>query len=477
MSPAAPPTLIADRSLAVVAAGAVALVVVAGLAVVLLGWAAESGRRAEQGGEIRASARRVRIAIADAESGQRGYIVTQDAAYLLPFQQAVATIDAELAHLSRLIPPTHPDQTLVDSVNSLLQIKLAEMSQTIEDVRRGDHAAAVRLLSTDAGQRAMEGIRAGLGAIIGAQEDAIAVRSRRQAEQFRMGTVVIVGGSTLTFGSLVLGLLAARRHRAARALAFRDLSEHRERLEAQGRALASTIIEGQRANTALARSNRDLDQFAYVASHDLKAPLRGIASLATWIDEDLGDAASPEVKEHLRLMSNRVRRLEGLIDGILAYARTDKLGGTIASVDIRALVDDVVDLCPPPSGVEVTVRGDWPTLRTDPVPLQQVLTNLLGNAYLHGRTPDRAAHVEVGAAPSDEGTWQFWVQDDGPGVDPAFHDKIFQIFQTLAPRDQVETTGIGLAVVRKLVDAHGGRVWIDSTPGHGARLSFTWSPA
>lgn len=220
-------------------------------------------------------------------------------------------------------------------------------------------------------------------------------------------------------------------------------------------------------------SNRELDQFAYVASHDLKAPLRGISNLSQWIEEDLQAEMTPEVREHLELLRGRVHRMEGLIDGILQYSRAGRVRERPETVAVGELLEEVVDLLSPPEEVEVRIGGGMPTLTTERLPLQQVFMNLIGNAIKYRRSP--GARVEVRAAPEPEGGFhRFTVSDNGPGIAPEYHERIFGIFQMLQARDRVEGTGIGLSLVRKIVDARGGRVWVESAEGAGASFHFLW---
>ncbi len=222
----------------------------------------------------------------------------------------------------------------------------------------------------------------------------------------------------------------------------------------------------------LERSNAELDQFAYVASHDLKAPLRGIANLVTWITEDLGDDADGDTRKHLELMSGRVYRMEALIDALLAYARVGRKDGAPESVDVAALVHEVIELLAPPADVEVAVAGQLPALISPRAPLRQVFHNLIGNAIKHARRQG-PGRIEVGARDAGDAV-EFYVADDGPGIDPRYHDRIFGVFQTLETRDKVEGAGIGLALVKKNVQRRGGRVWVESTAGAGATFRFTW---
>ncbi|HEX2721856.1 MAG TPA: PAS domain S-box protein [Gemmatimonadaceae bacterium] len=222
---------------------------------------------------------------------------------------------------------------------------------------------------------------------------------------------------------------------------------------------------------ALARSNQELDQFAYVASHDLKAPLRGIANLSQWIEEDLGDRLGGENKSQMEMLRGRVQRMESLIDGILQYSRAGRAKARPESIDTGALVRDVIDLMSPPQGITIETLPGMPTVRAERVPLQQVFMNLLGNAIKHaGKT---SPLIQVGWAEAGP-FYEFTVRDNGPGIAPQYHERIFGIFQTLEARDKIEGTGIGLSVVQKIVEARGGKVWVESEVGKGAKFKFLW---
>jgi signal transduction histidine kinase len=221
----------------------------------------------------------------------------------------------------------------------------------------------------------------------------------------------------------------------------------------------------------LERTNRDLDQFAYVASHDLKAPLRGISNLSQWIEDDLGEKMDEQGLYHMRLLRGRVNRLEGLIEGILAYSRADRNPGDVTEVDVAQLARDVWELLSPPESARIVIAHDLPMLRSPRIPLQQILMNLVSNAIKYN--PDRELIVEIGAERRGE-HWALFVKDNGVGIAPEYHDRIWGLFQTLEARDKVESTGIGLAVVRKIVETRGGKSWIESAAGAGATFWFTW---
>ncbi len=222
----------------------------------------------------------------------------------------------------------------------------------------------------------------------------------------------------------------------------------------------------------LAQSNADLQEFAYIASHDLRAPVRAISLLADWIAEDIQASAGPETLENLRLMRQRATRLEMLLDGLLTYSSAGHARAASETVHLPALVDDIVDSLAPPAGFLVRFQGPVKSIQTPRVPLEHVLQNLIANAIRHH---DRTSGTVIVTARQVENGTEFGVQDDGPGIAPAFHKKIFAIFQTLSSRDECETSGVGLSIVQKTVEARGGRVWVESEPPkRGTIFRFTW---
>ncbi len=242
--------------------------------------------------------------------------------------------------------------------------------------------------------------------------------------------------------------------------------------------LAKDIRERLRAEQALLdktqhleRSNGELDQFAYVVSHDLKAPLRAIANLATWIEEDMEGKVDEDTKTNLDLMHSRVQRMENLINGVLEYSRIGRSEEKTHDVDVQKLLVDVVDSMPTPEGFTVHVNDNMPVVLASPVRLSQVFSNLISNAIKYRR--DEGGRVDV--IVDDAGDYyRFSVADNGPGISPDYHDKVFVIFQTLNARDKVESTGVGLTLVKKIVEEQGGEVTLKSEEGNGATFSFTW---
>jgi PAS domain S-box-containing protein len=220
----------------------------------------------------------------------------------------------------------------------------------------------------------------------------------------------------------------------------------------------------------LSRSNKELQDFAYVVSHDLKAPLRGIKTLAQWITTDYADKLDQNGKEQMNLLVSRVDRMNNLIDGILQYSRVGRVQEKKARVNLNELVAEVIDMVAPPENISITIENDLPVIEFERTRIAQVFQNLLSNAIKYMDKPE--GQVRIGCAEED-GFWKFTVADNGPGIEEKYFEKIFQMFQTLAPRDDVESTGVGLTVVKKIVELYGGKIWVESKVGEGSTFLFT----
>jgi PAS domain S-box-containing protein len=223
----------------------------------------------------------------------------------------------------------------------------------------------------------------------------------------------------------------------------------------------------------LLRSNEELEQFAYVASHDLKAPLRGIENLVSWIEEDLESSLTDDTRTNMDLLKSRVRRLESLLDDLLAYSRAGRGDRASDLVDTKQLVGELALLVSPPQGFSIVGGEALPTFQADRAPLTQVLQNLISNAIKHHDHPANG-HVWIEALALPHAI-EFTVTDDGPGIPERFRARVFGMFQTLKPRDEVEGSGMGLAIVKKLIERQGGNIWLaDGRTEQGLAVHFTW---
>jgi light-regulated signal transduction histidine kinase (bacteriophytochrome) len=244
-----------------------------------------------------------------------------------------------------------------------------------------------------------------------------------------------------------------------------------ERLRASNEVAAQRVNALERQVAELEQRNAELDQFAYVASHDLRAPLRGITNLVTWIEEDLGAAMPRKVREHVSLLKSRAVRMDRLITGLLELARIGRVRLRPERVDVTELLDETIDLLSPPEASRVLIIGAMPMLVADRYGLQQVFINLIGNAIQHAGRKDVVVRISADERADEV---ELCIADNGVGIAVEHHERVWQVFQTLANAAN-DRSGIGLAIVKKQVEANGGRVWIDPAPREGATFRFTWS--
>jgi PAS domain S-box-containing protein len=241
------------------------------------------------------------------------------------------------------------------------------------------------------------------------------------------------------------------------------LREAEEKLAKLNKHLESVVLE-------LTRTNKELQEFAHVAAHDLKTPLRAIGMLADWISTDYSDKFDEQGKEQVRLLVGKARHMSSLIDDILQYSSLGKDVRERQRVELNAVLPEVIADVAPPKNIDITVETDLPTIVCDETHIIQIFQNFLSNAIKYIDKPK--GHIKVGCAEEDD-FWKFSVSDNGPGIDGKYSEKIFQIFQTLAPRDGVESTGIGLSIVKKISELNGGRAWVESEVGEGSTFFFT----
>ena len=310
-------------------------------------------------------------------------------------------------------------------------------------------------------------------------------RVRKDGSRFWANVIVTAirdaNGSLSGFAKVTRDLTARRqaeqrsRELAAEQAAHAEAERRNAELQELNKQLEQAVAAAEQARAAMEGAYRELDQFAYVASHDLKAPLRGISSLAQWIEDDVAEHLSGDSLRHMRLLHGRVQRLQMLIDGILAYSRAGRVLTKPERIDTGQLLSEVIDLLVP-RDVRIDVEPGMPTLEAERIPLQQVFMNLIGNAvkYAGAVRPDPSIAVQwrdVG------GAFEFAITDNGPGIAPQFHQRIWELLQTLEARDKVEGAGIGLAVVKKIVESRGGRASVESREGAGATFRFVWPMA
>jgi signal transduction histidine kinase len=302
------------------------------------------------------------------------------------------------------------------------------------------------------------------------------IQQTRQISFYLTTLSIIIGLAVAVFLAYRISTRILRMVRMADDIAAGNYNAHTEdtgrdeltRLAKSLNHMSSTLAE----NIALLeRKNEELGQFAHIVSHDLKAPLRGIDNVVTWIEEDHDQELTPKLKEYLQLIKGRLTRAENLIQGILMYARVGRGMPVKEEVDLNILFSEILDNVVPNRAQNIEIPPNLPVIYTERIPLQQILSNLISNAIKYHDKPDGKVKVSFYEGYDH---YQFSVEDDGPGIESVYHEKIFMIFQTLQERDSFESTGVGLAIVKKILEDRKQTIRLVSTPGKGSKFSFTW---
>jgi light-regulated signal transduction histidine kinase (bacteriophytochrome) len=216
--------------------------------------------------------------------------------------------------------------------------------------------------------------------------------------------------------------------------------------------------------------NKEFQDFVYIISHDLKAPLRAINALAEWIVTDYADKFDDDGKEQMKMLTARVNRMQNLLDGVLQYSRIGRIKEDPALIDLNQIVREVIKSLNSPSNIHITVDGTLPAITFEQARAEQLFQHLISNAVRFMDKPEGSVKI---ACVEENGFWKFSVADNGPGIPEQHFEKIFRLFQTLQAKDQFESTGVGLTLAKKIVELNGGKIWLTSTVGQGSTFFFT----
>jgi len=216
--------------------------------------------------------------------------------------------------------------------------------------------------------------------------------------------------------------------------------------------------------------NAELNDFAHIVSHDLKAPLRAISSLSEWLVQDYKDVINDEGKTQFDLLIGRVKKMEQLIEGILEYSRASRTDEETQLTDINQLIDEVIEMLSPPDHIILNVQKELPEVVVSKTRIQQVFQNIISNAIKYIDKPKGI--ISIGCE-TFQGHYLFSIADNGPGIEKKDFEKVFQIFQTLDVQSSYESTGIGLTIVKKTIELHNGKIWLESQIGMGTTFFFT----
>jgi signal transduction histidine kinase len=428
-------------------------------------------------------------------SGLRGYLFTGESSFLQSYDSAVLENDALLQELGAMIPDSSTQRNDLQEIKLLNERWLQEFAIPLIAARKFSSRSDSGLqafnqlyrhkLTSGAEQQINHRLQSKLRDFSNYEYDIRAKRKAQLEESIIKTRAMSFFLTTISvaIGLIIAGFLAYRIStrivqlvRMSDEIAGGNYLVHVEdsgKDELSGLAKSLNHMSKMLAEniTLLKRKNQELDQFAHIVSHDLKAPLRGIDNVVTWIEEDHVQELSPKVREYIALIKGRVVRAENLIRGILSYARIGKELMEKENVNIGQLLNEIRETLPLKPGISIIIAPDMPELVTEKLPLQMIFTNLLMNAITYHDKELGQIRITHEEYPEH---YQFIVSDNGPGIAKHYHDKIFIIFQTLSARDQPESTGVGLAIVKKILEERNQTINIVSEAGAGATFIFTW---
>lgn len=289
----------------------------------------------------------------------------------------------------------------------------------------------------------------------------------RQQNSSSQPAAILIGGLVINSLLLALFIVLARSNRQA----VLHADKVTERLRNNQQALKKAHDNLETRNFDLLEANKELDQFAFVASHDLKAPLRGIRQLSQWVEEDLNEKLDEQTQKHFILMRSRIGRMERLLDDLLSYSRAGRKDGNIQQIDLKKHIHELFQLQTPPPHISFRYEGDVEQLETLITPLDLIIRNLFSNAIKHH---DKESGEVVFKAEHNNGNYLLSVSDDGPGIPEVHQKRVFELFHTLKPRDEVEGSGLGLAIIKKTLDRYRCDYRLESIPGDGTTFYFSW---
>jgi signal transduction histidine kinase len=433
---------------------------------------------------------RLHKAMIEMQSGFRGFLLTEDTNFLSTYDSGLNTVPALLTEQKELIKDDKGQSAILDSIYDL-HVKWVAYANSLIDARKkiatseSSYEMYNRLFESKLKQQVGKKINDDItNKFLAFDRNEYRVRSQRgktlisSIERthtfsfiFLTLTIIVGIGSTIYIVSLISKRIKTMVHLAENISKgeFATVNDTRnDELTRLTTALNIMSAKLDKNIKELERQNVELDKFAYVVSHDLKAPLRGIHNAIKWIREDMGPELSPQMKQYLGIIPQRTKRMEDLINGLLDYARIRQKTNP-EKTDVNDLVKNIVEeIVPPHFKVEM---HDLPVFYSERLKLEQVFTNLISNAVKY--TPHENARLAI-TCKELRGFYEFSVKDNGIGIDPEYHEKIFEIFQTLREKNEKESTGIGLAIIKKIIDDQHCTIKVNSSPGKGSEFTFTW---
>jgi len=428
-------------------------------------------------------------------SGLRGYLFTGENYFIQAFDSAKTENETILAELSSLIPGDTSQRMLLGEIQTINNSWLNNFSTPLiaaKNLAGNSDSSLVSFnklyrqkLTTGSERYLNRQLQEKIRVFVNNEYNSRDIRKivldksvqRTRTISFALTSLSIFVAAIISIflayriSTRIMGMVRMANEIAAGNYEVHTKESGRDELSLLARSLNHMANVLKENITLLKRKNQELDQFAHIVSHDLKAPLRGIDNVVSWIEEDHGTEISPKLMEYVQIIKGRLVRTENLIHGILSYARIGKEKQEKEDVDLNQLVDEISEALITKSGIKLIISSKLPKLFTEKLPLLQIFSNLIDNAVKHHDKRNGLIKVYHQEHFSH---YKFFVEDNGPGISKNYHNKIFVIFQTLQERDMVESTGVGLAIVKKILDDRNQKIDIISDAGKGAIFSFTW---
>ncbi|KAF2516721.1 ATP-binding protein [Flavobacterium foetidum] len=434
--------------------------------------------------EIIRNSNKTHKAIIDMQSAFRGYLLTDDRTFLTSYFKGLSYVPLLIKEQRRRIGNNNRQRSILDSISTLHNNWLlysTEMIKARKEAPKSYENLFENSLKKHVGKKINDEISDKFSRF-----DRIEYRRRKHhtdtlltslkyARTFSLiflTLTVIVGILSTVFIMFIINRRITSMVKLAENIAkgnFTKVKDTRnDELTALTVSLNSMSSKLDKNIHELRNRNDELNKFAYVVSHDLKAPIRGIHNVVSWIHEDHEKELSPDLKRYLRIIPQKTRRMEALINGLLDYARLNRKVPS-EHIDTNALVHEIADsIVPRNFKLEI---GNLPNLYTEQIKLEQVFANLISNAVKY--TPQEDATIEI-TCRKRSSYYEFSVKDNGIGIAVEYHQKIFEIFQTLREQDEQESTGVGLAIVKKIIDDQDEKIIVKSEVGKGSEFIFTW---
>ena len=408
--------------------------------------------------------------IADAETAERGFVLTANPGYLVPFQTDLSSIPDALRDLRQLTSDNPVQQSNLDVLQPLVLERLALLKKVIDLRTNEGFPSALAVMSAGVGKQRMDEIRLDISTMKGEEDRLLVVRDAELDVSTRRARLFILVGESLAFGLLLLAGALIQQEMNTRRRAEEDIRRLNAELELR---VAERTAELSARSKDLERSNMELQQFAYVASHDLQEPLRTISSFTQLLAKRYRSQLDEKAHEFIDFAVDGCKRMQTLINDLLAFSRVGTQGNPLGPVDCDAALDRVLKylrVAIQESGAEIR-REPLPVLLADEAQLVQLLQNLIANA-IKFRAPQTPPRIHISAQRRDA-NWAINIRDNGIGIPAEHRDRIFVIFQRLHNKTEYSGTGIGLAVCKKIAERHGGNIWVEPAPQGGSIFSFT----